>query len=281
MASAATVIKVHWVAISIIKPNLQGLISQQFQLHKAEIWHSSYQQRHSLCLSVYQKHNLNPLSCCWIRDLKSTACIFLFICLGLACSEHQIFLWGKQAQACFSEGIRNASCPTNLELIPIAPCLFMQSPGNRMSCLLSFDTSRPKLSNLLIQGAQPSWPDCTKSLKQARPIRRIVQLCKESSGGKLGEKVPLCVSYCHTGCAWARLKAGSQSKRQCQRQQPLSTPFSSHQGNLAHLSMQHLLSPAAHHTAQPWHERHMELCQRQMPTLETPELVQPDGTSPR
>lgn len=115
-ARAATVIKVHRGATSIIKPNFQGLICQQFQLHKAEIWHSSYQQRHSLCLSVYQKHNLNPVSCCWIGDLKSVACIFLFICLGLACSQYHIFLWGKHAQVCLSEGIRNASCYSHCSL---------------------------------------------------------------------------------------------------------------------------------------------------------------------
>ena len=110
------------------------------------------------------------------------ACILLFICLGLTCSEHHIFLWEKQAQVYFSEGIRNASCPTSFGLIPIAPCLFTQSPGNRISCLLRFDTSTSKLSNLVIQGAQPSRPDCIKSLKQARPVRHIVQVPRELMG---------------------------------------------------------------------------------------------------
>lgn len=45
-------------------------------------------------------------------------------------SEHQIFLWEKQQQVCFSRSITNAASPTSFGLIPTAPYLFKQSPVN-------------------------------------------------------------------------------------------------------------------------------------------------------
>lgn len=55
MVSAAAVMKAHWVAVSVIKPNFQDLISQQFQLHEAEIWHPSNKQKGTICAYLFIK----------------------------------------------------------------------------------------------------------------------------------------------------------------------------------------------------------------------------------